>query len=158
MNTGYVNLQDDGLLIDPRKPDAVHHAWPSAYVFLTESPLPSSLLLQVTESLAVQLCLSNAVEDECPPGSWIILVNEAARNEQATQSAPGVLLSMHHLEGSVFVTRYFSPIKALIGIPQDRSHEKGNLDTREPSSSHPVQAKSISLHENPIKIQSGTVY
>ncbi|KAL8776845.1 MAG: hypothetical protein Q9194_002910 [Teloschistes cf. exilis] len=154
MNTGFMSLRDDGLLIDVQCPGAAQHEWPSAYLFRTEGPVPSSLNLRTSDS-ETNLCLdirsSREEKDRAMTGTWIILIYKGPGHGQSLQEVPGVLLSVFCTHDKQYRTTYFSPIRV---ISKDTGVTVGeeSIGCAGPRSIPPVEAQPIPLEGHSIKI------
>ncbi|KAL8687564.1 MAG: hypothetical protein Q9218_006299 [Villophora microphyllina] len=157
LRTGFMSLQDDGLLIDCHKPGATQHIWPSAYLFSTDCLVPSYLGLHVPDletSFSFHVCWSCEVKDRAKRGVWIVLIRNVSDYQQPLQTVSGILLSVQRTQDSRFETTYVSPIQLLSGNPSS-STGKASLECAVPVSMHLVEAKSVSLSNHSIKILSG---
>lgn len=152
INGAYMSVQEDGLLIDVHKLDATLHAWPAAYMFSTTHPLPGSFALRqagLDLAVSVKLCQSSEEQDTDLTLSWIILFDGPLSHGQTMQNAPGVLLSLLKVEGSMFLTKYLCPLKVSIATPEE------TISGQEDPTAGAVEAQTIPLCNHTIKVQTG---
>ncbi|KAL9577938.1 MAG: hypothetical protein Q9212_006042 [Teloschistes hypoglaucus] len=154
MNTGFMSLQDDGLLIDVDRPGAAQHEWPSAYLFSTEGPISSSLNFCTPDSettLRLDICSSSEENDQATTGTWIMLIHDGPGHRQSLREMPGVLLSVLCNQDKQYRTAYFSPIRV---IPKDIgiTFEEESIGCAGLYSTRPVEAQRIPLEGHSIKI------
>ncbi|KAL8871472.1 MAG: hypothetical protein Q9174_002701 [Haloplaca sp. 1 TL-2023] len=154
MTNGYMKVEDHGLLIDTFGSDAAHHLWPMVYMFSTENTLsPSSLIRLDPMGQIIGLQLSPKCSHVCPPGPWILMIQKMLHQGQITDDARGVLLRVKRVEGCIYLTEYFSPVRILIRSEPEVTGRQGAV-VKQPLSTQPVVARPILLEGTKIKIIS----
>lgn len=157
MNTGFMDLEDDGLLIDSRRPGTAQHVWPGAYLFSTDSPISLSLDLRIPDSesiLHLEICSSSKEKDKVTTGTWIMLIHNGPNHGHSLQGVPGALLSVSSMQDSQYRTAYFSPIN-VISKNTGPTVEEDSIGRAVPDSMQPVEAQPIPLDSYSIKIVHG---
>ncbi|KAL8948271.1 MAG: hypothetical protein Q9222_005530 [Ikaeria aurantiellina] len=159
MDSGYMKMQDDGMLIQIDGTDPVDQAWPYIYRISTKGAFPPSLNMSLGKynaTVTVELSLSNQSPDANASETWILLAKEVPHQARIVTHSPGALLVVDCLEGAFFVTRYCCPVSISFTTHSDPVAEKEKVEQSQGSLVQRPDVQSIALREHPIKILSGT--
>ncbi|KAL8709614.1 MAG: hypothetical protein Q9220_005706 [cf. Caloplaca sp. 1 TL-2023] len=158
MDSGYMEMHDDGLLIRMNNSHSAPQAWPSVYQFSTKGGFQSSLNIKLGDYFAkitVDLSVDGGNQDTDPSETWILLLKEEPHHAGVVTHSLGVLLAVDHVEGALFATRYHCSVSISFTTRLDAAAKQEKAGQNLGSPVPCLNGLSISLHEHPIKILSG---
>ncbi|CAO1597715.1 hypothetical protein XANCAGTX0491_001514 [Xanthoria calcicola] len=158
MESEYMSVSDEGLLIDLRNSDTARHSRPGAYMFSTKGLLPTSFTLRVTgldSRVEVKLHQTTPVGISEKLSSWVILCEDELRAAPTVHNVPGVLMCLRALDGSRFDTDYVCPL--MLRSESTTAENAGSEDSTENTKAPPqaLDVEIVSLKHYTIKIVTG---
>ena len=158
MESEYMAVKDDGLLIDLRDADGLRHSWPGTYTFSSTGLLLTSFTIHVAgiESIiSVKLHQTTAVGISEKVSFWVVLCEDKLSSVLPVHNIRGVLMSLRAFDGSTFKVDYVCPLMLYSGsaIAGNAGLECLNEDFRRPAQS--LDVENVSLKEYSIHIITG---
>ena len=158
MESEYMSVRDDGLVIDLRNRDRIRPSWPGAYRFSTKGLLPALFTIHVAgldSTVTVKLNQTTPVDIDETLSSWVLLCEDELALAPTVQDVPGVLMSLRALDGSTLETDYICTLSLSTGSTEAKHTEFDGLMENTKPSPQTLDVETVSLKECSIKILTG---